>query len=625
MSLPPSSSVGQSKTASHTLKQFERHSEAGSHINSDCNLFERETQKLEMTLTNCLEEKEAWKVKADTLIQENEVEASVKHLKAETDYLLEQAEVLLNENDTLAKQKDGLEETVSRVNIEKDALIEENKRLQDRLKRVEEETIVSGMNTVTSGKKDNKPMNMKEEMGQQNVEEYTLNGVKEFYRLPIPTKKDDKGCGQNANNEGVEKMQRDVLKKVEDEMKEKNALITQMKDTMEGKLSEINELKGDCTEMVETLQQMQEENDLLRAACSWDDIGDMIAHQQREIKSHLDTIDHLRRRLIEEDQKNGNSLDGSTIESQELTIDRQATVILNLEMAGAEMEAKVQEFQGDNKVLRGLLEEEETEDKSEVSVSLGDLMERLELLEEMKDEEIAILTEEKRGCDAQMKRTEKSMRNHIQSLVEENQDLMERFELLEEMKDKEIAILVEEKKEWDAQMKERDELRKELAANKKNILTLEDRINILSGVNAGIVAEVEKLKKQNRNKKKSLAERLAAYEERSCSGSVSMIRLRSRIVSRQDDSSVISGMSMSGISIVTEKIQQEREGPEINPKEMSRPNRLTRSKPRRIKSPPMNSRRKSFRREDIPIEKKYTIPKSVSLINKKSSTVIANK
>lgn len=134
----------------------------------------------------------------------------------------------------------------------------------------------------------------------------------------------------------------------------------------------------------------------------------------------------------------------------------------------------------------------------------------------------------------------------LRALLEEDDDksstsleeLEERLFTLEETKDAEISILAEE----------RGDLLSEIGSLRDRIQMLEGEVNRLKEEQTTRESNIDKLKQRRDRKKKTIEDRLKAYESLSCAGSVvPMDKIRNRM-EKDDTMSTIS--AMTGISTI---------------------------------------------------------------------------
>eukprot|EP00554_Chaetoceros_debilis_P006300 CAMPEP_0194076938 /NCGR_PEP_ID=MMETSP0149-20130528/3662_1 /TAXON_ID=122233 /ORGANISM="Chaetoceros debilis, Strain MM31A-1" /LENGTH=1214 /DNA_ID=CAMNT_0038757825 /DNA_START=225 /DNA_END=3869 /DNA_ORIENTATION=- len=177
-------------------------------------------------------------------------------------------------------------------------------------------------------------------------------------------------------------------------------------------------------------------------------------------------------------------------QDQEL-VDAKNAIIGVLNEEATAMIENLEDVQRENAMLRALLSQEE--DKSQYSNSIGELEERLVRIEEEKD---AII-------------------NHL--------------------------------------MEERDALTQEVSRLKASMSKLESDLDRIQDGNYTVTTEIGKLKKLRDMKKQHLTERLAAYETRSCAGSVVSHKRRVNMEQNSDTMSTVSGVTMTSYSVVDKR------------------------------------------------------------------------
>jgi len=177
-------------------------------------------------------------------------------------------------------------------------------------------------------------------------------------------------------------------------------------------------------------------------------------------------------------------------QDQDLVDAKNATIGVLNEEATAMIE-NLEDVQRENAMLRALLSQEE--DKSQCSNSIGELEERLVRIEEEKD---AII-------------------NHL--------------------------------------IEERDALIQEVSRLKASMSKLESNLDRIQDGNNTVTTEIGKLKKLRDMKKQHLTERLAAYETRSCAGSVVSHKRRVNMDQNSDTMSTVSGVTMTSYSVVDKR------------------------------------------------------------------------
>ena len=169
---------------------------------------------------------------------------------------------------------------------------------------------------------------------------------------------------------------------------------------------------------------------------------------------------------------------------------------------------KLKRLENENNTLLALIK-----DGNKSAKSLCNLETKLLTLEETKNEEIAMLIKEKRD-KLELLETVQSENDILRAMLEEDEnksthsleDLEERLILLEQTKDAEITLLTQD----------REKLQAEMIELRDTILRVEEDNTRLKAKHDFSTSGIEHLKLRRDQKKKSIEDRLRAYESSSC-------------------------------------------------------------------------------------------------------------
>lgn len=169
---------------------------------------------------------------------------------------------------------------------------------------------------------------------------------------------------------------------------------------------------------------------------------------------------------------------------------------------------KLKRLENENNTLLALIK-----DGNKSAKSLCNLETKLLTLEETKNDEIAMLIKEKRD-KLELLGTVQSENDILRSMLEEDEnnsthsleDLEERLILLEQTKDAEITMLTQD----------REKLQAEMIELRETILRVEEDNTRLKAKHDFSTSGIEHLKLRRDQKKKSIEDRLRAYESSSC-------------------------------------------------------------------------------------------------------------
>ena len=275
---------------------------------------------------------------------------------------------------------------------------------------------------------------------------------------------------QQAESIGMDRSSNDVAKgELNDELKKVKSAARKMKRAIQSLEAEKSTLTTTNTNLAHKEAELESEKKQLEAQ-----IGFLVLEAEKMEKDLADRPRTMDAGTIDES-------DGKThfLGVQDEFIERQEQVIDQLKEDADAMMDKLKDMQGENELLRTLLDEEDTKS----STSLEELEERLFTLEQTKDAEIEILAQE------------------------------------------------------------RDDLQLEMQELKDRILMLENQVRIMKSDQSVHSVKIDTLRKDRDRKKKTIQERLAAYETKSCAGSVvAMDKLRARL-DKDETMSTVSGMT----------------------------------------------------------------------------------
>ncbi len=402
-------------------------------------------KELDERLSKCIEARDKYKRKYNDTKNElkrnntvygnlaKELEANKRHA-TENEHLREKVTKLEAEKKNMYQGKKDLELSIKRLQNEKESLSVENnhlvvktEELTDKISKLQKyesdfTNMVQEKEFVARENRDLKEANNQLEAKilelQAMIERTGSKNISHFGE-------DDKKVLEHENHllkTEVMKLNEDILKQNQ-AAEQNNLTIIRQTKMAEEQASTIEDLRGDCSEMLETIQQLETENDLLSSAC-----GDLDDNASSKLAAA--SISSQRG-----NQNQGWGEEKRVIDEQRKLINEQVTTIEQLGRERVAMLAKIEEMHGENSML--VKRSSQGDDCSVASVAIEGLLERLEHIEEMKDAEISILVEERAEMLEQLRFLENSKNKELNSMMEQNRGLAEQLENLKMQKDAE--------------------------------------------------------------------------------------------------------------------------------------------------------------------------------------------